>query len=240
MDCFCGCGTRVPRDLIGVNVRAGEVAFDLLAWDKYRTSGERDPADALGTERLIDRGAACYQRLISTVHGEREVQSLRESEEWLKESKARWLGRAEMTERGSFLKGRRLRVTEEDISRLDRVHPDRSFSATAAPRESRSRRLHRGRPRTRRRRSARAPRHPPRRRPSQRGRVPRRQGPGARHDCAADGRVVRTMDPIGRPLNAEERSVLIVLTQDGRSAHDRTTVGVALASNATSSTSPEP
>jgi hypothetical protein len=34
------------------------------------------------------------------------------------------------------------------------------------------------------------------------------------------------MDPIGRPLNTEERSVLIVLTQDGRSAHNCTTVGV--------------
>jgi hypothetical protein len=37
------------------------------------------------------------------------------------------------------------------------------------------------------------------------------------------------MDPIERQLNAEERSVLIVLTQDGRSTHNCTTVGVALA-----------
>lgn len=29
------------------------------------------------------------------------------------------------------------------------------------------------------------------------------------------------MDPIGRELNSEERSVLNVLTQDGRSSHDR-------------------
>jgi hypothetical protein len=37
------------------------------------------------------------------------------------------------------------------------------------------------------------------------------------------------MEPIGRPLNPEERSVLIVLTQDGRTVHDCTAVGVALA-----------
>jgi hypothetical protein len=217
----------VSRDLIEVNVRAGEVAFDLLAWDKYRSTGERDPADALGTKRLIDRGAACFGRLISTVHGEREIKSLRESEEWLEESKARWLGRPEMTERGSFLKGRRLRVTDEDTSRLDRVHA-RSELLRHRPCPGGGPGSRRP-PRTRRHRSARAPWHPPRRGPSHRGGVPRRQGPRARRDCASDARVVTTMDPIGRPLNAEERSVLIVLTQDGRSAHDRTTVGVALA-----------
>jgi hypothetical protein len=37
------------------------------------------------------------------------------------------------------------------------------------------------------------------------------------------------MDQIGRKLNPEERSVLTVLTQDGRDAHDRTAAGVALA-----------
>jgi hypothetical protein len=36
-----------------------------------------------------------------------------------------------MIEKGSFLRGPKLRVTEEDIARLDRAHPERSFSATA-------------------------------------------------------------------------------------------------------------
>jgi hypothetical protein len=136
MDCFCGCGTKVRRDLIGLNVRAGEVALELLAWDKYRTSGDRDPADALKTEQLIDRGAGCFRRILSTVHGEREIQSLRESDEWLKESRARWPSRPEMTEKGSFLGGPKLRVIDTDLARLDRVHPDQSFTATAIPRDS--------------------------------------------------------------------------------------------------------
>jgi hypothetical protein len=37
------------------------------------------------------------------------------------------------------------------------------------------------------------------------------------------------MDPIGRELNPEERAVLIVLTQDGRTPHDRTSSAVAMA-----------
>ncbi len=36
------------------------------------------------------------------------------------------------------------------------------------------------------------------------------------------------MDPIGRELNSEERSVLTILRQEGRGAHDRTASGVAL------------
>jgi hypothetical protein len=35
------------------------------------------------------------------------------------------------------------------------------------------------------------------------------------------------MDPIGRELNSEEKSVLTVLLQDGRGNHDRTAQGVA-------------
>jgi hypothetical protein len=135
MDCFCGCGTKVRRDLIGLNLRGGEVAFELLAWDKYRTTRDRDPTDALETERLIDRGAGCFGRILSTVHGEREIQSPRESDEWLEESRARWPSRPEMTEKGSFLRGPKLRVTDDDLAHLDRVHPDQSFSAAATPRE---------------------------------------------------------------------------------------------------------
>jgi hypothetical protein len=130
MDCFCGCGTKLPRDRTGLNIRVGELALELLAWDKYRTISERDPVDAIETERLIDRGAACFGRQLSTLHGERDIRSLRESDEWLAESRARWARRSEMTERGSFLRGPKLRLTDEDFARLDRVHPDRSFSAT--------------------------------------------------------------------------------------------------------------
>jgi len=37
------------------------------------------------------------------------------------------------------------------------------------------------------------------------------------------------MDPIGRNLNPEEVGILTVLRQDGRTPHDRTTLGIAMA-----------
>jgi hypothetical protein len=37
------------------------------------------------------------------------------------------------------------------------------------------------------------------------------------------------MDPIGRQLNPEEAGILTVLQQDGRTPHDRTTLGIAMA-----------
>jgi hypothetical protein len=37
------------------------------------------------------------------------------------------------------------------------------------------------------------------------------------------------MDPIGRQLNPEEAGILTVLLQDGRTPHDRTAAGIAMA-----------
>ncbi|HJZ35617.1 MAG TPA: hypothetical protein VJ204_05015 [Solirubrobacterales bacterium] len=37
------------------------------------------------------------------------------------------------------------------------------------------------------------------------------------------------MDPIGRQLNPEEVGILTVLQQDGRTSHDRTAMGIAMA-----------
>jgi hypothetical protein len=126
----------VQRDLIGLNVRVGEMAWELLAWDKFRTTADREPTDAVETDRLVDRGAACFGLLLSTLHGEREMQSLRESDEWLQESRARWSTRSEMIDKGSFFSGPKLRLTDEDIAHLDRVRPDRSFSATTKGRDN--------------------------------------------------------------------------------------------------------
>jgi hypothetical protein len=111
------------------------MAWELLAWDKYRATGDREPADAVETDRLIDRGAACFGVLLSTLHGDREIGSLEESDEWLRASKSRWSSRSEMINKGSLLSGPKLRLTDADIAQLDRVHPDRSFSGSPADRD---------------------------------------------------------------------------------------------------------
>ncbi len=105
MECYCGCGRRVSRQLTDTNLRISEVALELLAWDKRRSTSPMEPGDFVETERLIDRGANSHRRLLAALHGELDDVSLVESDEWLAESKARWHDREEMTERGGFLRG---------------------------------------------------------------------------------------------------------------------------------------
>jgi hypothetical protein len=131
MECYCGCGRRVSRRLTDTNLRISEVALELLAWDKRRATSPMDPADFVETERLIDRGANFHRRLLAALHEELDDLSLVESEEWLVESRARWKDREEMTESGGFLRGRKLKLTKDDLARIDRVHPERSFSASS-------------------------------------------------------------------------------------------------------------
>jgi hypothetical protein len=131
MECYCGCGRRVSRRLTDTNLRISEVALELLAWDKRRATSPMEPADFVETERLIDRGSNSHRRLLAALHEELEGVSLVESEEWLIESRARWKDREEMTERGGFLRGHKLRLTKDDLARIDRVHPERSFSASS-------------------------------------------------------------------------------------------------------------
>jgi hypothetical protein len=131
MECYCGCGRRVSRRLTDTNLRISEVALELLAWDKRRATSQMEPADFVETERLIDRGANFHRRLLATLHEEIDDVSLVESDEWLVESRARWKDSEEMTERGGFLRGRKLKLTKDDLARIDRVHPERSFPASS-------------------------------------------------------------------------------------------------------------
>jgi hypothetical protein len=131
MECYCGCGRRVSRRLTDTNLRISEVALELLAWDKRRATSQMEPADFVETERLIDRGANFHRRLLAALHEELDEVSLVESEEWLVESRARWRDREEMTEGGRFLRGPKLKLTKDDLARIDRVHPERTFSASS-------------------------------------------------------------------------------------------------------------
>jgi hypothetical protein len=131
MECYCGCGRRISRQLTDTNLRISEVALDLLAWDKRRSTSPMEPGDFVETERLIDRGANSHRRLLRALHGELDDVSLVESGEWLTESKESWRDREEMTERGGFLRGPKLKLTKDDLARIDRVHPEQSFSASS-------------------------------------------------------------------------------------------------------------
>jgi len=132
MECICGCGTQIERGLVDAHLQATSVALELLAWDKERTAGRIPREEAEAIDSLIHRGALQYRRLLDTIHAEREAAPLSEGEAWLDESLALRRDRQQMTEKSWIRKSGRLRLTEEEISMLDRQHPERSFSDRAA------------------------------------------------------------------------------------------------------------
>lgn len=141
MECICGCGTQVPRNLVEANLQATAIALELLAWDKARTEGKISAEESETIESLIHRGSLQYGRLIGAIHGERESAPLGEGKAWLGESEALRRDREYMSEKSWLRKGARLRLTEEDIERLDRQQPERSFSGRSDDAEAQLSRL---------------------------------------------------------------------------------------------------
>jgi hypothetical protein len=124
MDCVCGCGRNLPKDAADRNYLAANVALELLIWDKDRALPGPGPT---GREGLIARGVECYERLLYTLHGEGAGDPDGEVEAWLKESRSMRAHRSDMTKR-RFLGGNQPNVSKEDMARLDRRHPERSFT----------------------------------------------------------------------------------------------------------------
>ncbi len=135
MHCFCGCGIKVSRKLTDANLQASQVALELLSWDKARTANTSPGPMPADTEALIDRGARCYRRLLASLHGESGDDPTPEAQNWLRDSLDARRNREDMTEKRSFFfTAPKLKLTEMDISRLDRARPERSFSAAAPER----------------------------------------------------------------------------------------------------------
>jgi hypothetical protein len=128
MKCFCGCGAKVRRGQLDLNLQAPRMALELLAWDKARAAGHLGPPAADDAEREIERGADCYQRLIRALHGESGEYSFAEGEDWLRGSAAERRDRGYMTVKGGFLTRDKLLLTREDEERLDRNRPELSFT----------------------------------------------------------------------------------------------------------------
>ena len=128
MECFCGCGIKVPRKLADAGILASQVGLELLAWDKARTTSPL--SGSAETESLIARGADCYQRLIAAIHGGEGPDPIPDSEDWLKDSFEARRDRRDMTTKGSILYGPKLNLTDVDYAVLNRARPELSFSAS--------------------------------------------------------------------------------------------------------------
>ncbi|HVX33663.1 MAG TPA: SHOCT domain-containing protein [Solirubrobacterales bacterium] len=124
MECVCGCGRKVPKDLSDRNFLAATVAMELLAWDKNRALPGPEPE---GREGLIARGVECYEKLLYSLHGEGGGDPDAECEAWLDEARAMRANRSDMTKR-RFFGGDAPNLSREDVDRLDRRHPERSFT----------------------------------------------------------------------------------------------------------------
>lgn len=124
MECVCGCGRDIPKSAIDRNITAAAVAIELLTWDKNRAMPGPGPQ---GREGLIARGVECYEKLLYSLHGEGGVDPDEEADGWLAESRAMRANRSDMTKR-RFLGGGAPNVSQEDMDRLDRRHPERSFT----------------------------------------------------------------------------------------------------------------
>jgi hypothetical protein len=132
MECVCGCGRDIAKSDIDRNVIAASVAIELLTWDRNRALPGPGPE---GREGLIARGVECYEKLLYSLHGEGGVDPDEEADGWLEESRAMRANRSDMTKR-RFFGGDTPNVSQEDMERLDRRHPERSFTgdgATAEP-----------------------------------------------------------------------------------------------------------
>lgn len=124
MDCVCGCGRKLPKEFADRNYIAAGVALELLTWDKNRALPGAGPD---GREGLIARGVECYERLLYSLHGEGGGDPDPECNAWLEESRAMRAHSSDMTKR-RFLGGNAPNVSKEDMERLDRRHPERSFT----------------------------------------------------------------------------------------------------------------
>ncbi|HEY2054537.1 MAG TPA: SHOCT domain-containing protein [Solirubrobacterales bacterium] len=124
MECVCGCGREISKNFSDRNFIAAGVAIELMAWDKNRALPGPEPE---GREGLIARGVECYEKLLYSLHGEGGVDADAESNAWLAESRAMRAHRSDMTKR-RFWGGSAPNVSKEDMDRLDRRHPERSFT----------------------------------------------------------------------------------------------------------------
>ena len=124
MECVCGCGRQIPKGLGDRNLLAASVALELLVWDKNRALQALGPT---GREELIARGAECYERLLRSLHGEDGGDSDEICEAWLGEAAAMRAERPELTKRKLFGSSAQ-NLSKGDMDRLDRRHPERSFT----------------------------------------------------------------------------------------------------------------
>jgi hypothetical protein len=135
VNCICGCGTQIRgAALLDLNLKAGEVALELIAWDRARALSS--PVATAEVAAAIAGGAPRYQELIGLIHGDSEAtataveEATAGAEQWLAHSRAE---RRAVHEVFAAVPKRRIRLSREEEARVDRRRPELSFSGARRP-----------------------------------------------------------------------------------------------------------
>ncbi|HEY2717287.1 MAG TPA: hypothetical protein VGI73_13795 [Solirubrobacterales bacterium] len=131
MNCVCGCGRRLSggRRQVELNLLAGEVAIELVVWDRVRAL--RSPLAAEEVSELLEDGAPHYQRLLAAIHtGEVPGDAEQAAEqEWIARSKA-----ARQRLGGQLpVPKKKVKLSADEQERIDRAHPELTFTGGGLP-----------------------------------------------------------------------------------------------------------
>jgi hypothetical protein len=133
--CVCGCGREVPYTRDTAHTAAIALVPELFAWDRFRSrlrAGESfadSPVTAAALDGFLAEGADHYAAVLAVVHGEQPITAVGVGpDRWLRYSR-RSRRRLARRSPGAIAADRALALDEEDMRRLDRRHPERSWTA---------------------------------------------------------------------------------------------------------------
>ena len=129
-DCTCGCGRKVPKRLMPINLKAFALMAELAEWDRFRFNLKQEGLEDdefSSYNSHIEEGALLYKRLLQMLHGELPYSAPREWKSWVKSSRK---ARRKMAKRyPGLIEGRiRVRIADESLADIDLLHPDHSFT----------------------------------------------------------------------------------------------------------------
>ena len=136
--CVCGCGREVPRRAEPANLLAIRLIPELMLWDRHRLDLRRgqvpssSPVTAEKLDSFLAAGGNHYRTAVDTVHaGAMSGVSLGfEVNSWLRYSrKAR--RKLHKLAPEAISGDRTPTLGEEEQARLDREHPERSYTGAA-------------------------------------------------------------------------------------------------------------
>jgi hypothetical protein len=125
VNCICGCGAPLDQKGVELNLLAGEVAVELVVWDKARSL--RSPVAATEIESMLVEGAPHYQALLGAIHAAEPLAATEREQVggWLVTSRE---ARKRLGSELPVVPKKKVSLSQEDQQRIDRRHPERSFT----------------------------------------------------------------------------------------------------------------